>query len=94
MHAGLGLVCARKDNSAQLAKGLDDSSIVLAGAVDPGDEARIRQVRFDADLVLEREGDAVQGADEAAGHGEMLVTGFGVVDGFGEELSEAVCLDC
>lgn len=92
MHAGLGLVGAGKDDGAQLAERLDDGGIIVAGAVDPGDEAGVCEVGGDADLVLEGEGDAVEGADEAAGEGEMLVAGLGVVDGFGEEFGEAVCL--
>lgn len=92
VHAGLGLVGAGKDDGAQLAERLDDGGVVVAGAVDPGDEAGVCQVGGDADLVLEGEGDAVEGTDEAAGEGEVLVAGLGVVDGFGEELGEAVCL--
>jgi hypothetical protein len=49
-------------------------------------------VRGDADLVLEGQGDAVEGADEAAGEGEVLVAGLCVVDGLGEEFREAVGL--
>lgn len=92
VHAGLGLVGAGEDDGAELAERLDDGGVIVAGAVDPGDEAGICEVRCDADLVLEGEGDAVEGADEAAGEGEMLVAGLGVVDGFGEELGKAVCL--
>lgn len=92
MHASLGLVGAGKDDSAELAERLDNGCIIVAGAVDPGDEAGVCEVGGDADLVLEGEGDAVEGADEAAGEGEVLVAGLGVVDGFGEEFSETVCL--
>lgn len=92
VHAGLRLVGAGKDDSAQLAERLDNGGVIVAGAVDPGDEAGVCEVGCDADLVLEGEGDAVEGADEAASEGEMLVAGLGVVDGFSEELGEAVCL--